>query len=156
MLLDNVLLPAAVEDSEWVGLDLLNLQRDRLAYRATRNVEKPLRLLFRLPPMTVLTAQSICLSQLICMAESNLRWSLKMYSAMTLMDSLEVIQSQWMTNFTRQSMRDILRLSWSKIESRGEYDQFVGASVTPKSVSNKIYDALVFIQSNRIALMGGG
>ena len=61
-----------------------------------------------------------------------------------------------MTNFTRQSMRDILRLSWSKIESRGEYDQFVGASVTPKSVSNKIYNALVFIQSNRIALMCGG
>lgn len=27
MLLDNVLLPAVVEDSEWVGLDLLNLQR---------------------------------------------------------------------------------------------------------------------------------
>ena len=36
MLLDNVLLPAAVDDSKWVGLDLLNLQRDRLAYRATR------------------------------------------------------------------------------------------------------------------------
>ena len=53
-------------------------------------------------------------------------------------------------------MRDILRLSWSKIESRGEHDQFVDASVTPKSVSNKIYDALVFIPSNRIALMGGG
>ena len=155
MLLDNVLLPAVVEDSEWVGLDLLNLQRDRLAYRATRNGKT----VAIAVPATADDGFNGTVDLLIAADMFG-----RIEFAVVLEDvlsndpygQLEVIQSQWMTNFTRQSMSDILRLSWSKIESRGEYDQFVGASVTPKSVSNKIYDALVFIQSNRIALMGGG
>ena len=61
-----------------------------------------------------------------------------------------------MTEFSGSSMRDIMRISWSKIGSENEYDQFVGASITPKTVSNRIYDALVFFQSNRIALMQDG
>ena len=52
-------------------------------------------------------------------------------------------------------MRDILRLSWQPITAENEYDQFVGASITPKSVANQIYDALVFYQSNRIELIRG-
>ena len=154
MLLDNVLLPAAVEDSKWVGLDLLNLQRDRLAYRATRG-GKTVAIAVPAAADDVLTAQSICLSQLIY---SRIEFAVVLEDVLSNdpYGQLEVIQLQWRSNFTRQSMRDILRLSWSKIESRGEYDQFVDASVTPKSVSNKIYDAPVFIPSNRIALMGGG
>ena len=73
-----------------------------------------------------------------------------------LFGQLEVIHSQWMTEFSGSSMRDIMRISWSTIGSENEYDQFVDASITPKTVSNRIYDALVFFQSNRIALMQNG
>ena len=68
---------------------------------------------------------------------------------------VDVIGSKWMDEFAGNSMRDILRLSWQAITADNEYDQFVGASITPKSVSNQIYDALVFYQSNRIELMCG-
>ena len=71
-------------------------------------------------------------------------------------EQLEIIQSQWMTNFTRQSMRDILRLSGSKIDSLGENKQAISASLTRKSVSNEFHDSLSFIQSSRVALKGGG
>ena len=67
-----------------------------------------------------------------------------------------MIDSHWMKNFSGNTMRDMRRLSWSTIDPvPGEYDQFVGASLTPKAVANRIYDALVFFQSNRIALMQG-
>ncbi len=68
---------------------------------------------------------------------------------------VDVIESQWMKEFTGNTMRDILGISWKAIASDHEYDRFVGASITPKAVSNRIYDALVFFQSNRIALMAG-
>lgn len=68
---------------------------------------------------------------------------------------VDVIESQWMKEFDGNAMRDIRRISWQKIESENEYDQFVGASVTPKTVSDRVYDALVFVQSNRMTLMAG-
>lgn len=67
--------------------------------------------------------------------------------------SLDVIQSQWMENFSGSSMRDIQGISWQPIEDENEYDQFVGASITPRAVADRIYDALVFFQSNRIAFI---
>ena len=45
-------------------------------------------------------------------------------------------------------MREIRRLSWQIIDADNEYAKFVGASITPKTVSGRIYDALVFGQSN--------
>lgn len=63
---------------------------------------------------------------------------------------VDVIQSRWMTGFSGSSMRDIQRLSWQTIEDVDEYDQFVGASITPRAVADRIYDVLVFFQTNRI------
>ena len=68
---------------------------------------------------------------------------------------VDVIDSKWMNGFAENSMRDILRLSWQPITAENEYDQFVGASITPKSVANQVYDAPVFYQSNRIELIRG-
>ena len=68
---------------------------------------------------------------------------------------IDVIESSWMQGFTGISMRDVRRVSWQKITPENEYDQFVGASITPKAVADRIYNVLVFFQSNRIALMAG-
>ena len=70
--------------------------------------------------------------------------------------NVDVIESQWMREFDGNAMRDIRRISWQTIEPDNEYDQFVGASITPKTVSDRIYDTLIFVQSNRIALMRQG
>jgi hypothetical protein len=39
---------------------------------------------------------------------------------------------------------DAVLASWQTIFADNEYDLFVGASITPKTVSDRIYDALVF------------
>jgi len=155
ILLDSYLIPAQQGESELVNLDLLGLSRDRLAYRARRDGE-----IFAIAiPASADDGFNGTVDLLIAIDMFGRIAAARVIediSSDELFGQLEVIQSQWMTEFSGSSMRDILRISWSTIGSENEYDQFVGASITPKTVSNRIYDALVFFQSNRIALMQGG
>ena len=66
---------------------------------------------------------------------------------------LDVIESSWMGEFSGSGMRDIQKIAWQTADTEGEYDQFVGASITPRAVANRVYDVLVFFQSNRILLL---
>jgi electron transport complex protein RnfG len=155
ILTDSYLIPARQEETDLVNLDLLGLSRDRLAYRARRDGE-----IFAIAiPASADDGFNGTVDLLIAIdmyGRIAAARVLEDISSDALFGQLELIQSQWMTEFSGSSMRDILRISWSNIGSENEYDQFVGASITPKTVSNRIYDALVFFQSNRIALMQDG
>ncbi|MDP6535605.1 MAG: hypothetical protein QGG02_04605 [Gammaproteobacteria bacterium] len=153
-LLDSFLIPAGTEHETLINLQLLGLERDRLAYIARQGDE--------------VTAIAVPAT-----AEDGFNGSVELLIAVDMygriraarviddLDSdelygvLDIIQSKWMEEFTDNSMREILGISWKAITPDNEYDQFVGASITPKIVSNRIYDALVFLQSNRIVLMTG-
>ncbi|GJM14400.1 MAG: hypothetical protein DHS20C12_28030 [Pseudohongiella sp.] len=65
---------------------------------------------------------------------------------------IQLIQSAWFDTFTQKTLRDVRMLSLKPISSENEYDQFVGASITPNLVADRVYDTLVFYQTNRIAL----
>lgn len=66
---------------------------------------------------------------------------------------VDVIDSRWMAGFDGNTLRDVRRISWQGICGEGEYDQFVGASLTPRAVTDRLYDALVFSLSNRMVFM---
>ena len=155
ILLDSYLIPARQGDSELVNLELLGLTRDRLAYRARRDGE----IFAIIIPASADDGFNGAVDLLIAIDMFGRIAAARVIEDINsdeLFGQLEVIHSQWMTEFSGSSMRDIMRISWSKIGSENEYDQFVGASITPKTVSNRIYDALMFFQSNRIALMQDG
>jgi len=155
ILLASYLIPARQGDSELVNLELLGLTRDRLAYRARRDGE----IFAIIIPASADDGFNGAVDLLIAIDMFGRIAAARVIEDINsdeLFGQLEVIHSQWMTEFSGSSMRDIMRISWSKIGSENEYDQFVGASITPKTVSNRIYDALVFFQSNRIALMQDG
>ena len=154
LVLDSYLLPAVAKHEKLSNLHLLNLDRDRLAYIARKD------------------GQAVAVA-VPAIAEDGFNGKIELLIAVDMfgrisaarviedIDSeqlfgvVDVIDSKWMNGFTGNSMRDILRLSWQPITAENEYDQFVGASITPKSVANQIYDALVFYQSNRIELIRG-
>ena len=154
LVLDSYLLVADKESERLENLHLLNLDRNRLAYIARKDGQAV--------AVAVPTTADDGFNGKI-----ELLVAVDMYgriSAALLIEDInsdqlngvvDVIGSKWMDEFAGNSMRDILRLSWQAITADNEYDQFVGASITPKSVSNQIYDALVFYQSNRIELMCG-
>ena len=155
VLLDSYLIPAQAVHPQLVNLELLGLQRDRLAYRARQGEE----VLAVAVPATVDDGFNGTIDLLISVDMYGRIGAARVIEDLQsdeLYGVLEVIESKWMEEFSGSSMRDILGISWSKITAEREYDQFVGASITPKAVSNRIYDALEFFQSNRIELKRGG
>lgn len=151
---DAYLIPAQADAGRLVNTDLLGLQRDRLAYRARRNGE----VVAVAVPATAEDGFNGVVELLISVDMFGRIGAARVVEDLgsdDLFGTVATIESKWMEEFSGATMRDILGISWSTITAEREYDQFVGASITPKAVSNRIYDALVFYQSNRIELMRG-
>lgn len=152
--LDTYLIPAHAPHPQLINTGLLGLARDRYAYLARQQGE----VVAIAVPATAEDGFNGTIDLLV---------AIDMYGRITAarviedIDSdarvgvVDVIDSAWMQLFTGNAMRDIRRLSWQTITAENEYDQFVGASITPKAVADRIYNAMVFFQSNRIALMAG-
>lgn len=154
LVVDTFLLRAGSQDNV-VNIDLLGLRRDRFAYIARQGDETTAVLV----PATVPDGFNGYVDLLIAV---NMMGRIVAVRVIEDIDTPEmygvvnVINSEWIKRFSGNGMSDMRRLSWSTVDAvPGEYDQFVGASLTPKNVANKVYDALVFFQSNRMVLMQG-
>jgi len=154
LLLDSFLLLATEPQPDLINKDLLGLRRDRRAYIARNGAEV---VAIAVPA----TAEDGFNGYVDLLISVDMTGRIKAARVIRDIDTdqdyghVDVIDSQWMKAFTGNSMRDIQRISWQKISADNEYDQFVGASITPKAVADRIYNALIFFQSNRIALMSG-
>ncbi|MDG1024354.1 MAG: FMN-binding protein [Gammaproteobacteria bacterium] len=154
LVLDSYLLVADKESERLENLHLLNLDRNRLAYIARKDGQA----VAVAVPTTADDGFNGKIELLVAVdmyGRISAARVIEDINSYQLYGVVDVIGSKWMDEFAGNSMRDILRLSWQAITADNEYDQFVGASITPKSVANQIYDALVFYQSNRIELMRG-
>ena len=154
LVLNSYLLPAVAEHEKLSNLHLLNLDRDRLAYIA-RKEGKAVAVAVPASAEDGFNGKIDLLIAVDIFGRISAARVIEDIDAEQLFGVVDVIDSKWMNGFAGNSMRDILRLSWQPITAENEYDQFVGASITPKSVANQIYDALVFYQSNRIELIRG-
>ena len=154
LVLDSYLLTADNESEKLENLHLLNLGRDRLAYIARKDGKA----VAVAVPATADDGFNGKIELLVAVdmyGRISAARVIEDINSDQLYGVVDVIGSKWMDEFAGNSMRDILRLSRQAITADNEYDQFVGASITPKCVANQIYDALVFYQSNRIELMRG-
>ena len=154
LVLNSYLLPAVAEHEKLSNLHLLNLDRDRLAYIA-RKEGKAVAVAVPASAEDGFNGKIDLLIAVDIFGRISAARVIEDIDAEQLFGVVDVIDSKWMNGFAENSMRDILRLSWQPITAENEYDQFVGASITPKSVANQVYDALVFYQSNRIELIRG-
>ena len=154
LVLNSYLLPAVAEHEKLSNLHLLNLDRDRLAYIA-RKEGKAVAVAVPASAEDGFNGKIDLLIAVDMFGRISAARVIEDIDAEQLFGVVDVIDSKWMNGFAGNSMRDILRLSWQPITAENEYDQFVGASITPKSVANQVYDALVFYQSNRIELIRG-
>ena len=154
LVLNSYLLPGVAEHEKLSNLHLLNLDRDRLAYIA-RKEGKAVAVAVPASAEDGFNGKIDLLIAVDIFGRISAARVIEDIDAEQLFGVVDVIDSKWMNGFAENSMRDILRLSWQPITAENEYDQFVGASITPKSVANQVYDALVFYQSNRIELIRG-
>lgn len=154
LILDTYLIPANATHEKLVNTHLLGLRRDRFAYLAKKDGEV---IAIAVPAMAEdgFNGTIDLLIAVDMFGRISAARVVEDIDTHSLYGVVDVIESSWMKKFTGNGMRDIRRVSWQTITAENEYDQFVGASITPKAVADRIYNAMVFFQSNRIALMAG-
>lgn len=64
-------------------------------------------------------------------------------------DWIEVDRSDWITKFSGRSLNDPDEKHWAVKKDGGVFDQFSGATITPRAVVKAVKKALIYFQHNR-------
>jgi electron transport complex protein RnfG len=67
-------------------------------------------------------------------------------------DKVEVERSDWILGFKGLSLRNPLPEDWAVQRDGGAFDQFTGATITPRAVVSAVRDALLYFRQHRDAL----
>ncbi|UJF23536.1 electron transport complex subunit RsxG [Shewanella sp. OMA3-2] len=70
-------------------------------------------------------------------------------------DKIELRKSNWVTEFTGKVWTPEDK-SWSVKKDGGQFDQFTGATITPRAYVKAIRNAVMFVEANRKELYQGG
>ncbi len=71
-------------------------------------------------------------------------------------DKIEAARSGWVHGFAGRSLRDPLPEKWKVKKDGGVFDQFTGATVTPRAVVKAVRNALGYYQQHRDTLFDSG
>lgn len=63
-------------------------------------------------------------------------------------DAIEERKSDWILGFTGRSLLDPAPARWKVRKDGGDFDQFTGATVTPRAVVGAVEDALLYFQAH--------
>ena len=69
-------------------------------------------------------------------------------------DKVDLKKSDWILSFNGKSLRQPLPERWAVKKDGGEFDQFTGATITPRAVIKQVHKALEFYQLNQALLFG--
>lgn len=64
-------------------------------------------------------------------------------------DAIEAKRSNWILGFNGHSLGNPENKGWRVRRDGGEFDQFTGATITPRAVVKAVHNALKFYQQNR-------
>lgn len=64
-------------------------------------------------------------------------------------DAIEVERSDWIRGFTGRSITDPPEKQWAVQRDGGYFDQFTGATVTPRAVVKAVRNALIYFSAER-------
>ena len=64
-------------------------------------------------------------------------------------DPIEVEKSDWILGFANKSLRNPETTGWAVKRDGGQFDQFTGATISPRAVVRTIHDTLLYFEANR-------
>ncbi len=67
-------------------------------------------------------------------------------------DKVDLRKSDWILGFDGRSLSDPVEPGWAVRRDRGVFDQFTGATITPRAVVAAVFRTLKFVQANRSTL----
>lgn len=63
-------------------------------------------------------------------------------------DKMETRKSDWVFAFNGKSLNNLDISAWSVKKDGGEFDQFTGATITPRAIVNAVKSTLLYVQKN--------
>ena len=69
-------------------------------------------------------------------------------------DKIELAKSDWVRSFEGKSLSDPGEDRWAVKKDRGDFDQFAGATITPRAVVKAVHGALRYFDTHRAQLLG--
>ncbi|MDH5386973.1 MAG: electron transport complex subunit RsxG [Gammaproteobacteria bacterium] len=67
-------------------------------------------------------------------------------------DAIEARRSDWILDFTDKSLAKLNDKQWKVKRDGGEFDQFTGATITPRAVVKAVHSALLYYKTNQTIL----
>lgn len=67
-------------------------------------------------------------------------------------DKIDRSKSLWVDNFVGQTLTEANTSNWAVKKDGGQFDQFTGATITPRAVVNAIKNTLTFFNNNKTFL----
>lgn len=64
-------------------------------------------------------------------------------------DAIEIKRSDWIKSFDAKSLKNPESSGWKVKRDGGEFDQFTGATITPRAVVDAVHKALIFYEQNQ-------
>ena len=68
-------------------------------------------------------------------------------------DKIEISKDDWMTSFDGHSLLTKTELQWAVKKDGGDFDQFTGATITPRAVVGAVFNGLEFFQIHKDTLL---
>lgn len=70
-------------------------------------------------------------------------------------DKIEVTKSKWILDFNGKSLTNLTLEQWAVKKDGGQFDQFAGATITPRKVVQAIRRGLEFFRAHQAELLSG-
>lgn len=67
-------------------------------------------------------------------------------------DAIDAERSDWILDFSGKSLANPPEKDWAVKRDGGEFDQFTGATITPRAVVKAVYNTLKYYQQNRLQI----
>jgi electron transport complex protein RnfG len=67
-------------------------------------------------------------------------------------DPIEIERSDWILGFTHKSLRTPQETGWAVKRDGGEFDQFTGATISPRAVVKAVHSTLLYFEANQKSL----
>ncbi len=131
--------------------DLLHLEQPETAYRARKN-GLPVAVIF---PVIAPDGYSGKIRLLVAINTKGELVGVRVLAHKEtpgLGDAIEIEKSSWILDFNHKSLLSPTGDGWQVKKDNGVFDQFTGATITPRAVVKAIHNALLYYQAHQQAL----
>jgi electron transport complex protein RnfG len=137
------------KNNKIIKADEIGLPYDATVYLARDKDEQPVAAIFR---VTTLKGYSGAITLLVAVnyADQHLTGVRVVQHSETpgLGDKIEANKNDWILGFKGKFLTDPFTKSWAVKRDGGEFDQFTGATITPRAVVSLVEDVLIYAHYN--------